>query len=224
MNVLLLGNGFDLYHYFPTRYDNFLHTVDFLIQYFDENTMNKIGDILGDERLSACDNFIPLCYKEHKEAYDEVDLNIENIKRIIELAQDNIWFKYFLSSYNKELGWIDFEKEIARVLNVFDEFFCQCNDATSFDYPEEKSNAYILKCFDFFLSYYSGSIMGLEAYFPGGYHISSEFKLEDPIGSKNMVLDKQKIISKLNKELIEIAETLRLYLSDFIVVPFAEVH
>ena len=30
MNVLFLGNGFDLFHKLPTKYINFLNTVDSL--------------------------------------------------------------------------------------------------------------------------------------------------------------------------------------------------
>ena len=57
MNLLLLGNGFDLYHKLPTRYDNFLHTVDFLIQYYKPE-MKTIADVFGDSRLQKEDSFI----------------------------------------------------------------------------------------------------------------------------------------------------------------------
>ena len=30
-----------------------------------------------------------------------------------------MWIKYFIDAYNKDLGWIDFEKEIAFVLKQF---------------------------------------------------------------------------------------------------------
>ena len=35
MNVFLLGNGFDLYHKLPTKYINFLNTVEFLRNYYN---------------------------------------------------------------------------------------------------------------------------------------------------------------------------------------------
>ena len=37
MNMLFLGNGFDLWHCLPTKYENFLHTVDFLQKNLDES-------------------------------------------------------------------------------------------------------------------------------------------------------------------------------------------
>ena len=51
MNILLLGNGFDLYHKLPTRYDNFLHTVNFLINSYTKE-MTTIADIFGQEIFS----------------------------------------------------------------------------------------------------------------------------------------------------------------------------
>ena len=44
MNVLLLGNGFDLNHDMPTLYNDFLQTVNFLIQrtVMEGDTLGKI--------------------------------------------------------------------------------------------------------------------------------------------------------------------------------------
>ena len=65
MNVLLLGNGFDLYHKLPTRYDNFLHTVDFLINNYTSE-MTTVADVFGNEKLQTANNFILECYNQHK--------------------------------------------------------------------------------------------------------------------------------------------------------------
>ncbi len=35
------------------------------------------------------------------------------------MEQRNLWLKYFLSTYNNELGWIDFEKEMFKKLKIF---------------------------------------------------------------------------------------------------------
>lgn len=42
MDILLLGNGFDLYHKLPTKYINFLNTVKFLQNNFSETDMTTI--------------------------------------------------------------------------------------------------------------------------------------------------------------------------------------
>ena len=50
MNVLLLGNGFDIYHKLPTKYSNFLNTVDFLCHYYDD-TKEYVGNVFSDSQI-----------------------------------------------------------------------------------------------------------------------------------------------------------------------------
>ena len=57
MEILLLGNGFDLHHGLPTKYENFLHVIEFLINHYDRS-IKTIGDVLGDERILAVDRYI----------------------------------------------------------------------------------------------------------------------------------------------------------------------
>lgn len=216
MNILLLGNGFDLYHHFPTRYDNFLHTVDFLQQYYDEDTMNHIGSIFGDKRLQDSDSYIPYCYDIYKEAYDKIELDKVKISEINKLARDNIWFKYFKISYNKELGWIDFEKEIARVVDAFGKFFYSCDDIEDVDLPDEKDELHIINNFNFFYDFKDGGVSGRGRIKFGRYIIAEQYRLEEPFASGNFLVDKSKIISKLFKELLELSEMLRLYLDIFV--------
>lgn len=217
MRMLLLGNGFDLYHKFPTRYDNFLHTVDFLQQNYDEETMSTIGDIFGDKRLLEKDKFIPDCYAKHKEAYDEITVDQEKIKKIISLSQDNIWFDYFLSVYNKELGWIDFEREISKVLYAFEEFFLCYGNVQGITFPKDEIYKFIIKSFDFFYEY-TDSILSTSGFYPGlkTNAICQEYQLEEPYGSKLMIINKSKIIDKLYDELLSLSEMLRLYLEVFV--------
>ena len=46
MNLLLLGNGFDIYHKIPTKYENFLHTIEFLKKSYNSD-MKTIGDVFS---------------------------------------------------------------------------------------------------------------------------------------------------------------------------------
>lgn len=219
MKILLLGNGFDLYHYFPTRYDNFLHTVDFLQQYYDEKTMSTIGDVFGDERLLKTDSFIPKCYEKYKDVYDEFQLNIDKIKQIISLSKDNIWFKYFLSVFNKELGWIDFEREISSVIHAFEEFFYNCDDVEVVEFSDNKKDEYILTFFDFFYEYEKSVTPGIVQIPYENCWIIEEYRIEEPFGSENIVIDKSKIISQLYSEHLKLTEILKLYLEVFVSNP-----
>lgn len=217
MKILLLGNGFDLYHKFPTRYDNFLHTVYFLQQYYDEEKMLTVGDIFGDERLLESDSFIPYCYDAYKEAYSLVKIDCEKINNIISIAKENVWFEYFLSVYNKELGWIDFEREISKVVRAFEEFFYGYDNVNDVSFPNDDVDEYIILNFAFFLEYHPQHPhpSGLHI-IPEKYTVLNEFQLEEPFGSKIVIIDKQKIINKLYNELLELAEILRLYLDVFV--------
>lgn len=57
MKVLLLGNGFDLNHKFPTSYINFLNTITFLRE-ADRDKLSTIGHVFGNEKLQKKDSFI----------------------------------------------------------------------------------------------------------------------------------------------------------------------
>lgn len=218
MNILLLGNGFDLYHKFPTRYDNFLHTVDFLQQHFVEGKLKTIGDVFGDKRLQKNDNFIPVCYEAYKEVYDVTEIDAFKVKRLLSFADHNMWFKYFLSSYNKDLGWIDFEKEIIKVLCAFKNFFSK-DPKIVMQYPDNEIDKYIITSFNFF--YYTKTIeltSGIISKVKQD-EILKEYILEEPYGSKIYKIDKDKIINKLYNALLELAEMLKLYLDFFINSP-----
>ena len=121
----MLGNGFDLHHNFPTTYSNFLNTIKFLIDNHKEKgaispeTYKNIGDIFGDVSLHKIDPYIEKCYKLHKTYYDTTEINYEDVLYLIDQSKENPWFVYFCKFINEQKGWIDFEKEIAKVLESF---------------------------------------------------------------------------------------------------------
>ena len=100
MNILLLGNGFDLNYHLPTKYINFLNTVQYLStsSWVDIHT---VGDVFGSPKLQKMDKDIAKSYKKYKEAYDSIPLPREIINDLAELA-DNPWYSYFSDSLNKE--------------------------------------------------------------------------------------------------------------------------
>lgn len=118
MEVLLLGNGFDLHYYLPTKYNNFLHTVDYLT-HIDIISPMTAGKVFSDVELIKNDSFIAKCYEVNKDAFDAATLNHERISKLTKLAHDNMWFRHLPSSYNTDVGWIDFENEIKNVLFRF---------------------------------------------------------------------------------------------------------
>ena len=69
MNILLLGNGFDLYHQLPTKYVNFLNTVSYMTN-MSNVEVKTAGDIFGKTELHRIDSGIASSYQKYKSAYD----------------------------------------------------------------------------------------------------------------------------------------------------------
>ena len=106
MNIIVIGNGFDLAHGLPTKYTDFLEFV-------------KVLKIVLEEK------------NENYDCIDRCNINVqiktilkENIAQQIEqwknLLNDIFWIEYFLQNdmHGKE-NWIDFENEMKPVLGVF---------------------------------------------------------------------------------------------------------
>ena len=214
MNILLLGNGFDLHHKFPTAYIDFLHTIKFLVEHYDESTMKTVASVFGDERLkSKCKN-IANSHAEYEYFYKETPLDGNEIKSSIEKSQNNMWFKYFSTAVEKELTWIDFEKEISEVISAFREFF-SCNEvqfAFETRFKNEK-NKFIIRRFDFFVEKVPNTILAGAGQ---AYTVKTEYKKENPVASKIYEIDKEKIITELYLSLRELTDLLKSYLKLFI--------
>lgn len=106
MNILVIGNGFDLAHGLPTRYDDFLNFVEEFTKYKDTNKCN----------LRFLDYFSNL-----------YETNINLFEQINQLIDDNRWFTYFLTLRENKLllnksTWIDFESEISKVIKNIDDY------------------------------------------------------------------------------------------------------
>jgi hypothetical protein len=122
-NILIIGNGFDIYHGLPTRYNDFL----FLAEYWDTfyagysdasvtETKNEMMDIRLDRGKLYADSLID--YVKYKPVFDNA-----NIQYLNEHVNTNAWIKYFLEIKFSGKGWVDFETEIDKVLHAIDLFF-----------------------------------------------------------------------------------------------------
>ena len=110
MNILVIGNGFDLAHGFPTTYGDFLRFADVFKRYREVCKKEKIEAeelAIGDKRLVL---FLFELNKQEHQIYEELE----------EMLVDNIWIEYFWKIYeNRESiknGWIDFENEISTAI------------------------------------------------------------------------------------------------------------
>lgn len=224
MNVLLLGNGFDLNHMFPTSYINFLNTVNFLLE-VDRESISTIGHVFGNEKVHEKDLFIQKCYEQHARIYDDILLDKEKVEQMLTFAKNNMWFNYLSRSVGGNITWIDFEKEIVRVLEAFNNFFESdifqlINKQVIFDFASYKGqeDKYIIKSFPFFFdklenrSGFSVEIM----------QFKEEYVREKIAGSETYHLCEDEIISALYHSLCELASILKMYLKLFVDVPSEE--
>lgn len=211
MNILLLGNGFDLYHNLPTKYINFLNTVNFLTT-TNQDEIKTIGDVFGNKELHKTDNSISASYQKYSETYHTIPLDLSTLQQLITLGRNNIWFAFLLQSFNKDIGWIDFEQEISIVIKSFEELLQSSETKillnNRLSTPEAR---YFVKFFDFYLD-----SSNQEELWSGILSVNKSYTLEYPLGSNNQIVNKNKIVSVLRTALAELADGLKLYLRHFV--------
>lgn len=143
LKILVIGNGFDLAHGLPTKYNDFLEFLSLVkrMSGYHSTTVDFTSKQLNEE--SSVNNHIKLYIQnliteladEYKRNNDKVDLRIchlsalvnnsenEILRELITHIEENLWFDHFVAakSYINE-GWIDFETEISRVIQVLEQY------------------------------------------------------------------------------------------------------
>ncbi|KJV41194.1 AbiH family protein [Acinetobacter brisouii] len=163
MNILIVGNGFDLSHYLPTKYDHFMDVMQSieekdLLKHAKDVFNNPIDDLpalirKGFEVKQAVDeksyqmNFNQLFLNTRDKGFitktrefyntDDIKINFEKIVKIQEKLKDNCWYQYFSAHVKDIQTWIDFESKINEALKVVANFVVKL---------ESKSDEY--GCFD----------------------------------------------------------------------------
>lgn len=131
MNILVIGNGFDLAHKLPTGYTDFLKFVEKFTRFYDKDELESSSlQDLRDKKDKTNEDIIILMLAELFDSkYSNNDLSnddeIEFAKNIIEelhnICVDNVWLEYFLQcDMHGEENWIDFESEISEVIQSID--------------------------------------------------------------------------------------------------------
>lgn len=123
MNILVIGNGFDLAHGLPTKYIDFLKFTEafmYCYQKADEidwvnyNTNNGINVFLKKLFSARYEN-------ENSQTRVENDTTRKLIEELKKCIDNNFWIDYFLQcDMHGNENWIDFESEISEVIKSFD--------------------------------------------------------------------------------------------------------
>lgn len=183
MEILLIGNGFDLAHKLPTQYKDFLEFTKIIKQILLANVdVNALdwGNVQTD-----IENIIK------EEMGNKRDNLFSQNKVWKELLEKNLWVNYFLncSSFVGE-NWIDFESEISRVIQIFDEVRQRLTNEESIeDFNKQKS----------------GVIMSIL--------VAAKGNLSD-VARNTELFDK--FLVRMEKELNQLIRALEIYLVDFV--------
>ncbi len=214
-NVFLIGNGFDLHHMLPTKYYDFMCVADYL----NKNLLTfplTIGNVFS--KCTESKN-ITNCYNAHKDVFDLITVKSDAIVQMNNLLYNNIWFDYFRKTLNRDLGWIDFEKEIFTVINTLDEIVASDED-TVYLPQHELLPPFILSNFCFFVEVDDGVNI-----YPGDtLDIYEKYLIEYPFSSGIYVADKKKIFDELFEKLLDFNQALNLYFDCFVENTFDLLH
>lgn len=122
MNILIVGNGFDLSHYLPTKYDHFMVAMDAIENWDELKGDMGFDDLFGFlyEKESYFFGYTKAMYKT-----GEIKISIDQIKELKIKLKENIWYQYFGDHVREVKTWIDFELKIQEALRVVFNFFEQ---------------------------------------------------------------------------------------------------
>lgn len=114
MNILVVGNGFDLAHNLPTSYKDFLHFTDMFIEFkYQRQVLGNQVPVKNEDK-----QLITYLIELFRKANTDVKAQ-KLINEIEELIIDNKWLEHFKYT-NIAQGWIDFENEISTIIKTMD--------------------------------------------------------------------------------------------------------
>nr|DAY56923.1 MAG TPA: abortive infection protein [Caudoviricetes sp.] len=195
MNILIIGNGFDLNHDLPTKYWDFLN----FCKYFLVN--NGKEEYIDNKNVFNMLNYSVQEYIK-KNVYANSNFRNKNIDELKEIINENIWIQYFISNEEcNNKGWIDFENEICEMVKALDYLMKYLNhrNKSSGKIPIDDREMFD-KAYNFLDTIRTKNINGLKE------------KFEDPYDFRDDVA--RKIIVTLNNDLNNLIRCLEIYLEE----------
>lgn len=127
MNMLIIGNGFDLAHERPTTYADFLKFLDYILlaRDFLADRLQFENNLATDINCCTVKEYILSSFDTRRNPGAETGWNKNHaIQEIYECLNKNVWYEYFqLIRQENEIhgeNWIDFEGEIREVIKFLD--------------------------------------------------------------------------------------------------------
>ena len=128
MNILIVGNGFDLSHYLPTKYDHFMVAMDAIENWdiakgdmgFDDLFIKEYwhkNNETGEEWQNSFFQHTKAVYKT-----EEIKISVDAINELKGELEKNVWYQYFSEHVREVRTWIDFELKIKEALEIVCEY------------------------------------------------------------------------------------------------------
>ncbi|MDO5924081.1 AbiH family protein [Acinetobacter baumannii] len=127
MIILIVGNGFDLSHYLPTKYDLFMVAMGAIENWDEQKGEMQFDDLFGS--LYEKENYF---FKYTKAMYqtDEIKISTEQVKELKQKLKENVWYQYFSDHVREIKTWIDFEQKIEEALIYTTHFLDKINEVS----------------------------------------------------------------------------------------------
>lgn len=127
MNMLIIGNGFDLAHGRPTAYSDFLQFLEYILSAKrHQGNKSQFQAVLDDKcKCPAVKDYILSSFDTRQNAGKGAVWNTNAaVQELYDCLNKNVWYGYFqqLHKKNKMCGksWIDFEGEIRKIIEYLD--------------------------------------------------------------------------------------------------------
>ena len=185
--ILIVGNGFDLAHNLRTKYSDVLDVFKTWKAFYG-SYKNRKTDTEFDEKIA--DNI-----QKALESYDSK--NLEKLDKIIE---KNSWIAYY-SGCGAEIDlWIDFERELVPVLDIF-------NFILSADINLEDRS----------IKFEKNSFFKFNSFFPEYFTIlNNKIFVNKNYVDSSYGLMKKTLLRDLKNEFLEFIEALEIYFYEFV--------
>ena len=137
--IFVLGNGFDLAHYLPTKYEHFMSAMK-SIEESKEDTTISFDELFKDylTEISLKDEGNPFIKTKEMYKTDELRLSSDKIKVFKEKLDGNGWYQHFKYHLNDVDTWIDFENEIESLLVKICDLFEMSFDEKTIGYFSDR--------------------------------------------------------------------------------------
>ena len=206
-DLLIVGNGFDLYHGLPTRYTDFLKFISYWSIFWDNYN--------GEAKAQVCTPF-RVKLSEQNEIIEESMRDFASYQgyykyehlEFINSHIENLWIQYFLKKQLSSVNWIDFEGEIYNVLKLVEEYYSEFipemrkrNDAPIKYIPGDMGtviNIFKKNCPEEYIDFTQGIISRSD---------TEKDKLKN---------NKEMLLSTMKRELDDLIKCLDYYLLDFV--------